>query len=412
MMATTTISDELVDQLLGNNIKSQDDLFGKDGLLKQLSKQFMERLLEQEMNNHLGYMKHASEGNNSGNSRNGKGKKIVKTGSGEIEIAVPRDRQSEFEPLLIGKRQSYLKGLDDQVLSLYGKGMTTRDIQAHLSELYGTEISRDLISSMTDAVLEDVKEWRNRPLDKVYPIVFIDGFVAKCRLEGRVSNRSVYVVFGINMEGQKEILGLTIGESEGAKFWLQVLTDLKNRGLEDIFILCADGLKGLPESVEAAFPKTTFQTCIVHMVRNSLNYVPYQDKKAVATDLKKIYQSATLALAEQALDDFEIIWGDKYAAIVRSWRNNWQKIIPFLEFPIEIRKVIYTTNIIESLNATLRKAVRNRGHFPTEDSLLKVLFLAINGVTKKWTMPIRDWKQALNHFAIIFSDRFPEQHMA
>jgi putative transposase len=405
-----TIDDEVLDALLGN-ARTQDDLFGKDGLLKQLSKKFMERLLEMEMTNHLGYMKHAIEGHNSGNSRNGKTKKTIKTGNGDVEISVPRDRQSEFQPVLVEKRQSHLKGLDDQVLSLYARGMTVRDIQSHLTELYGTEISRDLISTMTDAVLEDVIEWRNRPLDKIYPIVFIDGFVAKCRLEGRVSNRCVYVIYGINMVGQKEVLGLYIGENEGAKFWLHVLTELKNRGVNDIFIICADGLKGLPESVEASFPQTTFQTCIVHMVRHCLNYVPYQEKKAVAEDLKKIYQSPTRELACQALDDFELTWGDKYEAIVKSWRQNWEKITPFLDFPIEIRKVIYTTNILESLNATLRKAVRNRGHFSTEDSLMKVLYLAIRGVSKKWNMPVRDWKLALNRFAIMYPERFPEKLM-
>ncbi len=407
----THISEEMLDALLGSvgPIKTQEDLFGKDGLLKNLTKRLMERLLEAEMTNHLGYMRHAIEGNNTGNSRNGKTKKTVKTGNGDVEIAIPRDRESEFEPALVGKRQSHLAGLDDNILSLYAKGMTVRDIQAHLSELYGTEISRDLISTITDAVLEDVKAWRHRPLDELYPIVFIDGFVAKCRLDGRVENRTVYVIYGINVDGQKDVLGLYLGASEGAKFWLSVLTELKNRGLKDIFILCADGLKGLPESVEATFPKAIFQTCIVHMVRQSLNYVPYNEKKAVAEDLKKIYHSDTVDLAAQALDDFELTWGDKYGAIVKSWRNNWEKIIPFLAFPQEIRKVIYTTNIIESLNRTLRKSVKNRGHFSTEDGLMKVLYLAIKGVSKKWTMPIRDWKQALNQFSIMFADRLPER---
>jgi putative transposase len=406
-----TISNETLDELLGA-AKTQEDLFGKDGIIKQISKRFMERLLEMEMDNHLGYTRHAVEGRNSGNSRNGKQKKTIKTGNGEIEIAVPRDRSSEFEPALVEKRQSHLKGLDNQVLSLYARGMTVRDIQSFVSELYGTEISRDLISTMTDAVLEDVSEWRNRPLEKLYPIVFIDGFVAKCRLDGRVCNRTVYVIYGVDMSGRKNVLGLYLGENEGAKFWLQVLTELKNRGVEDIFILCADGLKGLPESVEASFPQAIFQTCVVHMVRHSLNYVPYQEKKAVAADLKKIYQSATRELAENALDDFELTWGEKYPVIIRSWRQNWEKITPFLDFPAEIRKVIYTTNIVESLNATLRKAVRNRGHFSTEDSLMKVLYLAINGVSKKWTLPVRDWKMALNRFAIMFPDRFPEKSMA
>lgn len=407
------IKEGILDELLGNvEIKTQDDLFGKNGLLKQLSKQLMERLLDAEMTNHLGYTRHAIEGHNSGNSRNGKTSKTVKTGNGDIEIAVPRDRNSEFEPILVEKRKSHLKGLDDQILSLYAKGMTVRDIHDHLSELYGTEISRDLISTITDAVLEEVNEWRNRPLDKTYPIVFVDGFVAKCRLDNAVSNRTTYVVYGINLEGQKEVLGLYLGAAEGAKFWLQVFTELKNRGLENIFILCADGLNGLPEAVAGTFPKAIFQTCIVHQVRNSLKYVPYNEKKAVAADLKKIYESATSGLAELALKDFEFTWGDKYPVIVKSWKNNWDKITPFLEFPKEIRKVIYTTNIVESLNNTLRKSVRNRGHFPTEDGLMKVLYLAIQGVSKKWTMPIRDWKLALNRFAIMFPEHFIEGELA
>jgi putative transposase len=325
MAEQAEVRDEIIDELLGS-AKTSEDLFGKEGLLKNLSKRLMERLLEAEMTNHLGYMRHAIEGKHTGNSRNGKSKKTVRTGNGTIDIAVPRDRESEFEPILIGKRQSRLAGLDDNILSLYAKGMTVRDIQAHLEELYGAVISRDLISTITDAVLEDVKAWRCRPLDGLYPIVFIDGFVAKCRLDGRVENRTVYVIYGINMEGQKEVLGLYLGAAEGAKFWLSVLTEIKNRGLKDIFILCADGLKGLPEAVEATFPQAIFQTCIVHMVRHSLNYVPYTEKKAVAADLKKVYQSDTVSLAEQVLDDFELTWGEKYAAIVKSWRQNWEKI--------------------------------------------------------------------------------------
>jgi putative transposase len=406
MQTSEILSDEMIDELLGST-KTKEDLFGKEGLLKNLTKRLVERLLEGEMTNHLGYMRHAIEGKNTGNSRNGKTKKTVKTGNGDIQIVVPRDREGEFSPVLVGKRQSRLGGLDENILSLYAKGMTVRDIQAHLEELYGTEVSRDLISTITDSVMEDVNAWRNRPLDELYPIVFIDGFVAKCRLDGRVENRTVYVIYGINTEGQKDVLGLYLGAAEGAKFWLSVLTEIKNRGLKDIFVLCADGLKGLPEAVSTTFPQTTFQTCIVHMVRYSLNYVPHGEKKAVAADLKKIYQADTLILAEQALDDFEITWGDKYGAIVKSWRQNWEKIIPFLEYPREIRRVIYTTNIIESLNKTLRKSVKNRGHFSTEDGLMKVLYLAIKGVTKKWTMPIRNWKQALNQFSIMFSDRFP-----
>jgi putative transposase len=405
-----TISDEILDELIGD-AKTQGDLFGEGGLIKELSKRLMERMLEAEMTHHLGYEKHAPEGKNTGNSRNGKTSKTVKTGNGEIQLDIPRDRGSKFEPMLVGKRQTKLDTLNQQVLSLYAKGMTVRDIQEHVSELYGTEISRDLVSSITDSILEDVTDWRNRALEELYPIVFIDGFVAKCRLNGMVNNRCVYIIYGINIEGKKDVLGLYLGENEGAKFWLHVLTELRNRGLKDIFILCADGLKGLPEAVEAVYPKTTFQTCIVHMVRHSLNYVPYAEKKAVAADLKKIYGSSTVELAEQALDDFELTWGEKYPAIVRSWRSNWEKIIPFMDYPIEIRKIIYTTNIIESLNNTLRKSIRNRGHFPTEEALMKVLYLAIQQVSKRWTMPIKDWKQALNRFAISYPDRFPEKLM-
>jgi len=272
------ISDEMIEKILGN-AKTQEDLFGKDGIIKQISKRFMDKLLETEMTHHLGYQKHSVEGNNSGNSRNGKTTKVVKTGNGEIEIAVPRDRNSEFEPILVGKRQTRLQQLNEQVLSLYARGMTVRDIQSYVEELYGTDISRDLITSITDAVLEEVTEWRNRALDKLYPIVFIDGFVAKCRLDKVVSNRTVYIIYAITTEGKKDVLGLYLGETEGAKYWLQVLTELKNRGMDDVLILCADGLKGLPEAVENVFPKAIFQTCIVHQVRHSLNYVPYNEKK-------------------------------------------------------------------------------------------------------------------------------------
>ncbi len=401
------LPDELVDQILGE-ARTQEDLFGKDGVLKQLKKRLMERILEAELTEHLGYDKYATEGNGSGNSRNGKGNKVIKTDGGDLEIEVPRDRKSEFEPQIIPKRHRRVSGLDDVVLSLYSRGMTVRDIQEHMKELYGTNISRDLISRITDSILEDITAWRSRPLDPLYPIVFIDGFIAKCRLDGSVSNRAVYVVYGISLTGQKEVLGLYLGETEGAKYWLSVLTELKNRGLNDILIMCADGLKGLPEAVEAAFPKAVFQTCIVHITRNSLKYVPYQDKKAVVTGLQKIYNSDTLVSAESAMDDFELTWGDKYGAIVNLWRNNWTKIIPFFDYPKDIRRVIYTTNIIESLNRTFRKAVKNRGHFPNEDGLMKVLYLSIQNVSKKWNQPIRNWKAALNQFAIRFADRFPD----
>ena len=401
------VNDAIIDQLLSDT-PTAEELFGKGGLVAQLTKQLIDRSLEAEITHHLGYEKHAIEGNNTGNSRNGSTSKMVKTSASELSVSIPRDREGEFEPQLIKPHQRRFTGFDEVVLSLYGKGMTVRDIQAHVEETYGSTVSKDLISTITDGILDEVKTWRNRPLDAVYPIMYIDGFVAKCRVDKQVSNRTVYVVYGINLEGHKDVLGLYVEATEGAKYWLSVLTELKNRGMQDVFILCADGLKGLPEAVEAAFPRTIFQTCIVHKVRSSLKYVSYKEKKAVANDLKKIYQAQTLELAELALDEFESVWGERFAAIVRSWRNDWALIIPFFDYSLEIRRVIYTTNIIESLNRTLRKAVKVRGHFPTEDALMKVLYLAIKGVSKKWTMPVRNWGLALNEFTIRFGDRVPE----
>ena len=399
------IKKELINDLL-SEVNTEQDLFGKDGLLKALTRELVEGLLNREMSHHLGYEKHEKNGYNSGNSRNGKSSKKIKTGNGTVEISVPRDRAGEFEPSLIGKRQTRLSELDDQIIELYGYGMTVRDISDYIQRLYGTEVSRELISTVTDGILEEVQLWRNRPLDKIYPIVYIDGLVVKCRLDGQVANRTVYIVYGINMEGCKEVLGLYLGKEEGAKYWLSVLTELKNRGVQDIFILCADGLKGLPDAVSSAFPKTIFQTCIVHLVRNSLKYVPYQEKKAVADALKTIYQAQTLEMAEAALDDFELEWGEKYPAIVKSWRNNWSEVMPFFGFDKGIRKVIYTTNMIESLNRTLRKSIKTRGQFSTEEAVMKVLYLTIQRASKKWTHPIREWAQAMNQFSIHFGDRF------
>jgi putative transposase len=400
-----TVQPEIVNELV-KNIKTSEELFGQNGLIQQLTQHLINRALEVELTHHLGYDKHAKAGYNTGNSRNGKTVKTLTTPTGQIDIQVPRDRIGDFEPQLIGKNQKRLSGFNDMVLSLYGKGMTERDIQSHLLESYKTEVSPELISKVTDTIIEEVTEWRNRPLDKLYPIIFIDGLVVKLRANGRVFNHTVYIVFGINLDGHKEVLGLYISETEGAKYWLNVLTQLKNRGLNDVFILCADGLKGLPEAAESAFPNAVFQTCVVHMVRHSLNYVPHKEKKAVAADLKKIYNADTVELAQSALDDFELTWGNDYPIIVKSWRDNWEKVIPFFDFSKEIRKVIYTTNIIESLNSSLRKSIRNRGHFPTEDALMKVLYLSIKNVSKKWTAPIHNWRLALNQFAILFSDRF------
>lgn len=404
------ISKDIIDQL-AKNIKTERDLFGSDGLLKQLSKQLIERALETELTETIGHDKHSFVSSADKNYRNGTSKKTIKTDNGEIELDIPRDRNGEFEPTLVKKHQRRLEGLDSQILALYARGMTTRDIQAYIKELYGTEISPDLISKVTDSILDEVNAWRNRPLDPIYPIVYIDGFVVKCKQERHVVNSTVYVIFGINCNGYKDVLGYYLGETEGAKYWLSVLNELKNRGLSDILMICADGLKGLPESIEAAYPKATFQTCIVHLIRNSLNFVPYKDKRAVAADLKKIYTADTVELAASALDDFELEWGDKYQAIVKSWRNNWENATPFFNYPKDIRKIIYTTNIIESLNRTLRKSVKTRGHFPTADSVFKVLYLATQNAAKKWSMPVRDWRQALNQFSIMYPGRIPEKLM-
>lgn len=380
----------------------------QDGsLLKELQKRFIERALEAEMVDHMGYEKHDPAGDKTGNSYNGPSRKDVITDIGKFEIEVPRDRESTFEPQLVRKRQIRLKGFDEKVLFFYSQGQTVREIQEQLLEVYNTEVSPALISKVTDAVLIDFKEWQNRPLDAVYPVVFMDAIHMKIRTDGRVQNRAIYLALGINLEGNKELLGLWIGEEEGAKFWLNILTDLKNRGIQDILIAAVDGLKGFPEAIESIFPKTEVQLCVVHVIRNSLNYVGWKDKKAVAKDLKTIYQAATVEAAELALDVFEDKYGERFPMIIKTWRSRWENIIPFFNYPEEIRKVIYTTNAIESLNAQLRKVTRKRGAFPTADSVRKVLYLAIARASKKWKRPIRDWPAALNFFSIVFEGRVP-----
>ncbi len=326
---------------------------------------------------------------------------------GEAEIAVPRDRNGEFEPLIILKGQTRFNGFDDKILSLYTRGMTTRDIQEQLKDLYGVEVSHTLISNVTEAVEVERKVWQQRSLDEVYPIIFFDTLVVKVRHEGRVINKAVHLALGVNLEGKKELLGIWMTQNESAKFWLSVVTELQNRGIKDIFIACVDGLTGFPEAIEAVYPKTRVQLCIVHQVRNSLSYVSYKDRKAVAADLKAVYSAPTVAAAEQALVDFAEHWDGQYPTISKSWMNHWQRIIPFFDFPTDIRKAIYTTNAIESMNMTLRKVLRNHRSFPSDESAMKVIFLAINNLSKKWTMPIRDWKAALNRFAIKFEGRFP-----
>ncbi|MCK4621081.1 MAG: IS256 family transposase [Desulfuromonadales bacterium] len=400
------IPDDLLDVLM-KDYKNPEDLIGETGLLKQLTKQLLERAMTAEMTEHLGYEKNAPAGKKTSNSRNGSYPKRIKGEFGNLDIAVPRDRDSSFEPVILPKGQSRFTGFDDKIIALYARGMTTRDIQAHLEEIYGVEISPTLVSQVTKAVAEDVEQWQNRPLDEIYPIVYLDAIRIKVRQDGRVINKAVYLAIGVNLEGLKEVLGLWTAETEGAKFWLQVVTELKNRGVKDIFIACVDGLKGFPEAIETVFPDTQVQLCIVHMVRHSLNYVSWKQRKEVAADLKTIYQAPTVEQAEIQLEQFEAKWNASHPAIGKSWRRNWERITPLFSYPPEIRKAIYTTNAIESVNMSLRKVTKNRGSFPSDASMLKLLYLALQNISKKWTMPIRNWKSALNQFTIIFEDRMP-----
>lgn len=397
--------DELVDELLKN--QSPQEALSDSGALKELKKRLVEKALEGELTEHLGYEKHSTEGQGSGNSRNGKTPKRLIDGEGVLEIEVPRDRKGEFEPQLVRKRQTRLPGFDEKVIALYSRGLTCREIQGHLEEIYGVEVSPALISKVTDAVIEEVQAWQSRPLDAVYPIVYLDAIHLKMRHGGRVQTRAVYLALGIDLSGNKELLGLWVGEHEGAKFWLNILTELQGRGVADILIAAVDGLTGFPEAIASLYPKTEIQLCIVHMVRGSLKYVSWKERKAVAQDLRAIYTAPTAEAAEVALDAFEETWGERYPMAARSWRSRWEQVIPFFAYPDPIRKVIYTTNAIESLNAQLRKVTRKRGSFPTEDSVRKVIYLALTRVAKKWNRPIPNWPAALNYFSIMFEGRLP-----
>jgi putative transposase len=401
------INKELIDKLL-EDYKSPEDIVGESGLLKQLTKALVERALHAELTTHLGYEKHSPEGNEQGNTRNGTSSKRLKGEFGTVEIAVPRDRQASFEPKLVPKGETRFAGFDDKILSMYARGMTTREIQGHLEEMYQVEVSPALISNVTDAVMEEIKAWQSRPLDAIYPIVYLDALVVKMRTDGRVENRAVYVAIGVTLAGMKEVLGLWTSANEGAKFWLGVLTEMQNRGLKDIFIACVDGLKGFPQAIETVYPKTTVQLCMVHMVRASLNYVNWKERKRVAQDLKAIYRAATVEEAERQLAEFAAQWDQRYPSISALWRRNWQGVIPFFQFPPEIRKIVYTTNAIESLNMSLRKAIKTRGAFPSEDAALKVMYLALRNLARKWNA-VQGWKEALNRFALLWEARFPQQ---
>jgi putative transposase len=404
MTARKPLPVDLIDALLAD-YKKPEDLIGEEGLLKQLTKALVKRALNAEMTDHLGHSKHAPVANPTGNTRNGKSRKTLKGDFGELPIEVPRDRLGTFEPQIIGKHQTRLTGFDDKIVSLYARGMTVRETQAHLMDMYGTEVSPTLISTVTDAVIEDVKAWQSRPLDALYPIVYLYCIHVKVRDSGAVRAKAVYLALGINLRGEKELLGLWTAQTEGAKFWLQVVTELKNRGVNDIFIVCVDGLKGFPDAIAAVFPHADVQLCLVHMVRHSLKFVNWKQRKEVAADLKAIYTSTTVEAGEQRLTEFEEKWNQTLAPIGQSWRRNWERIIPFFGYPPEIRKVIYTTNAIESINMSLRKITKNRGSFPSDDSLAKLFYLALQNISRKWTMPIRDWKAALTRFSIQFEDR-------
>jgi transposase-like protein len=396
-------TDRMIDELIKG--KTPEEILGKNGLLKELTKRLAERALQGELTDHLGYEKSAPEGRNTGNSRNGGSRKRVTTDSGEIDVEIPRDRNGDFEPQIIRKGQRRLPGFDEKVIALYARGMTTREIQGHLEEIYGIEVSPALISNVTDAVIDDVREWQSRPLEAVYPIVYLDAIHLKLRSSGQVQNSAVYLALGIDREGNKDLLGLWVGEAEGAKFWLNVLTELKNRGVKDILIACVDGLKGFPEAIATVYPKTQIQLCIVHMVRNSLKYVSWKERKTVAKDLRAIYSSPTAEAGYKALEAFSAKWDARFPTIGQSWKANWDNLSAFFDYPPEIRKVIYTTNAIESIHASLRKLTKKRGAFPNPESVRKVLYLAIKRASARWSRPIKDWVAALNHLTIVFEGR-------
>lgn len=405
MTKDQSIDNELIDSLL-KNYQKPEDLIGENGLLKQLTKQLLERAMAAELTEHVGYEKHDAEGNNSGNSRNGKSAKTLKGTFGELVLETPRDRNGTFEPQIIEKHQTRFSGFDANIISLYARGLSTREIQQHLAEIYHVEVSAALISNVTEEVIDEVRGWQNRQLNAVYPIMYLDAIQFKVRDSGHVQNKAIYLAIGLTMEGLKEVLGLWIAQTEGAKFWLQVVTELKNRGVSDIFIACVDGLKGFPEAIESVFPQTTVQLCIVHLVRHSLNYVGWKQRREVAADLKLIYTAASEGEAEQRLEEFSLKW-EKFPMIAKSWRRNWERVIPFFAHPPEIRKIIYTTNAIESLNMSLRKVTKARGSFPNDEAVSKLLYLALRNIARKWTRPVADWADALNRFAIIYEGRLP-----
>ena len=378
-------------------------------MLKNLFKDTLQEILEAELDNHLGYEKHRLEGNNTGNSRNGYSKKTIKTKFGETELTVPRDRNGEFEPKVIKKYETTSNQLEEQIIAMYAKGMSTRDIEDHMRDIYGIDVSPSMVSKITDKILPMVAEWQSRPLDRIYPVVFLDAIHFKVRKENRIVNKAAYSVLGINMAGQKEILGIWIGENESASFWLSVCNELKNRGVADILIACKDGLSGFSEAISKAFPQTEIQLCIIHQIRNSMKYVSYKERKEIIADLKKVYQALTLGEAELAFNNFKEKWGKKHPVIIRSWENNWLELTAYFKYPYEMRRLIYTTNIIEGYHRQLRKVTKTKTAYPTDESLIKIIYLATVEASKKWTMPVREWSSCLSQFTIYFEDRLESE---
>jgi putative transposase len=399
------IKEEILNELLAS-VSSPEQLLGKEGLHKQLTSRLVEKVLQAEMTEHLGF-ESGERPAGAANGRNGYSSKTLVTDHGEVVVDVPRDREGTFEPKLVRKRERRLAGFDERIIALYARGMTVRDIQGHLKDLYGVDVSPDLVSRVTDAVAEDVGNWQSRPLDAVYPIVYLDALVVKVRDQGVVRNKAVYLALGVTMHGGKEVLGMWIEQNEGAKFWLKVINELKTRGVRDILIACCDGLKGFPEAIEAVFPQAVVQTCIVHMIRNSVRFVSYKDRKEVVRDLKPVYAASNREEAEAALTRFEEKWTRRYPMIGTSWRAAWERVVPFLDFPPEIRRIIYTTNAIESINSTLRKLVYYRGHFPSDEAVFKLLYLALRNLEKRWNRAAREWTKALGQFSIFFQGRIP-----
>lgn len=399
--------DKMLDQVDFHGM-AKDEIMGKDGLLKQLTSRLLTRALEAEMDSHLGYSKNDSIGDNSGNSRNGYTEKtLITDDNDQMEIQVPRDRNSTFEPVILPKHEKRTTLFNDQIISMYSFGMSCRDIQRHLNQVYGVDVSAELISNVTESVITDVKEWQNRPLEESYPILFLDALRVNSRQDGKNINKALYVALAINWEGKKEVLGLWLANTEGAKFWMSVLTDIKNRGTQDILIACMDGLTGFPDAVKAVFPDTHIQHCIVHMIRNSTKFVSYKDLKAVCKDLKEVYSAVNADSGHDSLEEFGKKWNEKYPMIQTSWERNWNDLVEFFNYPKDIRRAIYTTNAIESLNYSLRKITRNKSSFPDDDSIYKVMYLAIRNASIRWTMPIREWGLAINQFAILFNGRVP-----